>query len=112
MGIVKKKTKGGANHTAIVKSWKPPIFKPDVFILETLNKADEREKRFEGRALAELLIMSGKNPKYHYFQDVEELPHLAGLFRQSKYRFLHFSSHGSFDKIFTTNGALTYAACK
>ncbi len=92
----------------MLKLGKPPILKPDVFILETLNKEDERERRFEGRALAELLHMSGKNPKYHYFQDVGELPHLVGLFCQSKYRFLHFSSHGSFDKIFTTNGEMTY----
>ena len=50
-----------------------------------------------------------KNPKYHYFQGERELPHLVALFRESQYRYLHISCHGSQTEIFTTNGAMSYA---
>ena len=85
----------------------PPVYTSDVFILETLSLKDERENRFEGRALAEMLRLSGKNPKYHYFQDENELKPLVHLFEISKYRYLHFSCHGDTDKIFTTHGEVS-----
>jgi hypothetical protein len=83
--------------------------KPELFILESLKKEDEEAKRFEGQILSDMLRLSGKNPKYYYFQSKDELPHLVGLFRQSQYRYLHISSHASNTHIGTTNGSLTYA---
>ena len=82
---------------------------PEVFIFESLGKADEKAKRYEGSALADMLKLAGKNPKYYYFQSEEELPHLLGLFRQSKYRYLHISAHASRTHVGTTNDSLTYA---
>jgi hypothetical protein len=82
---------------------------PEVFIFESLSKSDEKAKRYEGQALADMLRLAGKNPKYYYFQSDEELPHLLGLFRQSKYRYLHISAHASSTHVGTTNGSLTYA---
>src|SRR6266481_2960498 len=83
---------------------------PEVFIFESLSKQDERAKRYEGQLLSDMLRLSGKNPKYFYFQSEAELPHLIGLFRQSQYRYLHISSHASDTEIGTTNGSLTYKA--
>jgi hypothetical protein len=94
--------------------WHRPSFpkiqytKPEVFIIETLRQDDEQSRRYEGSQLAEMLRLSGKNPKYHYFQEERELPHLVALFRESQYRFLHFSCHGSPTEIFTTNGSISY----
>ena len=76
-----------------------PVFLPEVFILESLSLKHEREHRLEGRALADMLRLSGKNPKYHYFQDENELALLVKLFQVSKYRYLHFSCHGDTNKI-------------
>lgn len=81
---------------------------PEVFIFESLSEADERAKRYEGQILADILRLAGKNPKYYYFQSKEELPHLLGLFRQSKYRYLHISAHASDSSIGTRNGSITY----
>lgn len=81
---------------------------PEVFIFESLREEDEQAKRYEGLALSDMLRLAGKNPKYFYFQSKEELPHLIGLFRQSKYRFLHISSHASSTHIQTTKDLMTY----
>ncbi len=81
---------------------------PEVFIFESLSAEDEATKRFEGQVLADMLRLAGKNPKYFYFQSKEELPHLLGLFRESKYRYLHISAHASNTHIGLTNGLVTY----
>lgn len=80
----------------------------DVFIIESLTKSDEARHRYEGQRLAELLRLSGKNPKYFYFQSKDELPHLLKLFKLSGYRYLHVSCHASSDAIATTNENLSY----
>ena len=80
----------------------------DVFIIESLAKTDEGRHRYEGQRLAELLRLSGKNPKYFYFQSKDELPHLLKLFKLSDYRYLHVSCHASFDTVETTNEILSY----
>lgn len=84
-----------------------PVLLPEVFILESLRLKDEREHKFEGRVLADMLRLSGKNPKYHYFQNENELPLLMKLFELSKYRYLHFSCHGETDRVFTTYGEIS-----
>lgn len=80
-----------------------------MFIIESLKKTDEAQHRHEGQRLAELLRLSGKNPKYFYFQSKAELPHLVELFKLSDYRYLHVSCHASSDTVATTNEDLTYA---
>jgi hypothetical protein len=82
---------------------------PEVFIFESLSKKDEDKKRYEGQILSDMLRLAGKNPKYYYFQSEEELPHLLGLFRQSKYRYLHISAHASDTAIDTTDGSISYS---
>lgn len=82
---------------------------PEVFILESLDKEDEKKRRFEGQVLSDMLRLAGKNPKYFYFQSKDEIPHIINLFKQSKYRYLHFSSHASTTHIHTTEDEITYA---
>lgn len=81
---------------------------PDVFILESLDRTDEKARRYEGRLLSEMLLLAGKNPKYFYFQSKHELPHLLALFRLSRYRYLHFSCHASDCSVATTTESMTY----
>lgn len=73
--------------------------KPDVFIFESLTEEDRQSGRLEGQILHDILRMSGKKPKYFYFESLTELPHLINLFRQSRYRYLHLSCHGSNDAV-------------
>jgi hypothetical protein len=80
----------------------------DVFIIESLNIADENASRFEGKILCDILRMADKHPKYYYFESKEELRHIVGLFRESRYRYLHISSHADDGNIFTKNGNITY----
>lgn len=101
------------NTKAILPATKIPDIQhtiPEVFIFESLDKEDEKAKRFEGHILADMLRLAGKNPKYYYFQSKEELPHLLGLFRQSKYRYLHISAHASDKHIGTTEDTITYSS--
>ena len=80
----------------------------DVFIIESLSKDDEEKNRYEGQRLADLLKLSGKEPKYFYFQSKEEIPLLLQLFKISKYRYLHISCHASNDSICTTKDVISY----
>ncbi|CAM2154510.1 CHAT domain-containing protein [Paraburkholderia tropica] len=81
----------------------------DVFIIESLTSGDETSHHYEGQRLAELLRLSGKNPKYFYFQSKDELPHLLKLFELSDYRYLHISCHASSNIVATTKENLSYA---
>lgn len=83
-GIVKRKTKA------------------DVFIIESLRFADEADNAFEGKFLSHILHLGGKKPKYYYIRTQKELEKVLKLFRQSAYRYLHLSCHGSETSISTT----------
>ena len=84
------------------------VTKPEVFIIESLYPEDEVQNRFEGRTLANLLRLSGKSPRYFYFHDNAELPYIIALFRQSQYRYLHFSCHGDATDVITRSGNIPY----
>lgn len=81
---------------------------PEVFIIESLTLEDEELSRFEGKILYDILKLSGKNPKYYYFRTKDELVLLAQLFRESDYRFLHISCHGTNTDIQTTLDNISY----
>ncbi|MGX9699487.1 hypothetical protein ACWYXK_21150 [Janthinobacterium lividum] len=81
---------------------------PDLFIIESLDEDDENHHRYEGQRLADLLRLSGKNPKYIYFQSKKELPHLLKLFELSNYRYLHISCHGSKNGFWAGEDHLNY----
>ncbi len=80
----------------------------EVFIVESLKLGDEQARRFEGRILNEMLQLAGMNPKYYYFQSEDELRHVPALFRASRCRFLHVSTHATNSTFGTTNGNISY----
>lgn len=57
----------------------------------------------------DVLKLHGKNPKYYYFRTQRELVEFAKLFRESGYRYLHLSCHGSQEIIKYTFGESTYS---
>lgn len=78
------------------------VTKADVFIIESLEFDDEKDERFEGKFLSQILHLSGKKPKYYYIRTKKELKKVLELFEQSAYRYLHLSCHGSKTSIYTT----------
>lgn len=82
---------------------------PEVFIIESLTLEDESKNRYEGKILADVLRMCGKDPKYYYFRTKDELYMLADLYRKSDYRFLHISCHGDLYNIHTTLESVSYS---
>ena len=88
----------------------PPanITKPETFILESLEREDEKEARLDGKILYDVLKLHGKNPIYYYFRTQRELVEFAKIFRESGYRYLHLSCHGGEDIVQYTFGNSNY----
>jgi hypothetical protein len=85
-----------------------PHTKPEIFILESLSMEDEKADRRDGYVLYQVLKMYNKSPIYYYFRTEKELVALAEEFARSKYRYLHFSSHGSECAIHTAFDTISY----
>ena len=79
-----------------------PMTSPNVFIIESLKFDDEREDTFEGRLLSEILHLGGKESKYFYIRTKREMIEVMDLFKESDYRYLHLSCHGSQTSVSTT----------
>lgn len=88
----------------------PPaqLTKPETFILESLAHEDEVAARLDGKVLHEVLRLHGKSPVYYYFRTQRELVELSTIFRNSGYRYLHLSCHGSDRVVQYTFGESTY----
>jgi hypothetical protein len=82
---------------------------PKVFIVESLKFDDEKEKRFEGRFIGEMLRLSGSGAHYVYIRTETELEEVLDQFEDSKYRYLHFSCHGNRNGIGLTLDDLPFA---
>lgn len=65
--------------------------------------------RLDGKVLYDVLKLQGKNPLYYYFRTQRELIEFAKIFRESGYRYLHLSCHGSEEIVQYTFGESTYA---
>lgn len=94
-----------------MKAKTPPptqITKPETFILESLAYEDELATRLDGRLLYDVLRLQGKKPLYYYFRTQRELIEFARIFRESGYRYLHLSCHGSEEIVSHTFGVSTY----
>lgn len=81
---------------------------PELFIIESMNDADEESGFFEGVRIAQILRLAGLKPKYFYVQDERELELLVPVFRQSNYRYVHFSCHGDDQGFDLTNGYVPF----
>lgn len=83
--------------------------KPEVFIIESLNFADEQAKRFEGQIISQILALSDKRCEYYYVRTEKEFRRVLRFFTRSQYRYLHLSSHGNRGSMFTTLDELPFA---
>jgi len=66
----------------------------EVFIIESLDFDDEKQKRFEGHIISQILALSGKTCEYYYIRTKRELEEVVKIFSSSQYRYLHLSCHG------------------
>jgi hypothetical protein len=85
------------------------ITTPETFILESLDHEDELATRLDGKLLYEVLKLQGKNPRYYYFRTQRELLEFSTIFRESGYRYLHLSCHGSDEIVRYTFGESNYS---
>jgi hypothetical protein len=70
--------------------------RPGVFIIESLDFEDEKNKRFEGQILRDMLILSRKEVEYWYVRTWKELTDdIFQRFYDSNLRYLHLSCHGN-----------------
>ena len=76
-----------------------------VFVIESLEFDDEKENRFEGKFLSQILNMSGIESAYYYIRTRRELERILEIFEESEYRYLHFSCHGT-SKFYCNNNRL------
>lgn len=82
--------------------------KPNVFIVESLEREDEAKRR-DGRILRDFLNLDGKATQYHYIRTAIELKKILHEFEKSEYRYLHLSCHGNRSAIFTTYERIGFA---
>jgi hypothetical protein len=75
---------------------------PEVFIIESLNFDDEKNNRYEGKIISDILHLNGKNSKYYYIRTKRELEEVIEIFLESNYRYLHLSCHGNSREMATT----------
>lgn len=82
--------------------------KPELFIIESLGFDNEKEQLFEGRVISQILHLSDKKSIYYYIRTKAELSEVLDIFKECDYRYLHISSHGSWDAMHTTIDAIPF----
>jgi len=75
---------------------------PSVFILESVELNDEKDRLSEGEVLSRILHLSGVKSKYYYIRTKRELLKLLPVFEESNYRYLHIAAHGNSSVMGTT----------
>lgn len=75
---------------------------PKVFIIESLDFKDEKNGYFEGEIISKILNFSCIEHEYFYIRTKQEFIHVLGIFKKSKYRYLHISCHGNSNALYTT----------
>jgi len=76
---------------------------PGIFLIESSRRDQELLPLRERFALEEVLSSSGRRLQCHYIRTFKELVELVKEFDESRFRYLHISSHGNRERI-----ALTY----
>lgn len=82
--------------------------KPEVFIIESLDFENEKQKMYEGKLLSEILNMHNKKCLYYYIRTKSELRETISIFKESNYRYLHFSCHGSQNEMALTGDSVGF----
>jgi len=81
---------------------------PDVFIIESLSFDDEKNELYEGKILSNILKLNDKKPIYYYIRTKRELDEVLDIFKDSTYRYLHISCHGSNNSMETTLDSIDF----
>lgn len=76
--------------------------KPQVFIIESLTFDDEKNNRYEGKIISDILHLNNKSSEYYYIRTKKELEEVLEIFLESDYRYLHLSCHGNSQQMATT----------
>ncbi len=84
------------------------LTKPNLFIIESLSYDDEKGNKFEGKIIADILHLSGKETLYYYVRTEQELRSVLEKFRESRFRYLHLSCHGNTSSISTTLNNISF----
>jgi len=79
---------------------------PNVFIIESLDSADEAHERFEGKFLSHILKQTGAKARYSYVRTSEEFERALTQFGNSGFRYLHISCHANKKGIGLTEGEI------
>lgn len=82
--------------------------KKGVFIIESLDFEDEKEDLFEGKFLSRILTLGGIDTEYYYIRTQKELEKVLEIFKDSNFRYLHISCHGSENTIETTLDTINF----
>ena len=82
--------------------------KKGVFIIESLEFRDEKLDRYEGKFLSRILKLGGVKTQYYYIRTSQELEEVLKIFKETEYRYLHFSCHGSEESIETTLNSIAF----
>jgi hypothetical protein len=83
--------------------------KANVFIIESLSFDDEKNNRYEGKFLSQILHLGDKESMYYYIRTKKELEKVIELFEKSDYRYLHLSCHGNRTSIRTTLDRISFS---
>jgi hypothetical protein len=82
---------------------------PNVFIIESLTRKNEKDKLMEGGIIKNVMNYYKKNTLYHYIRTKKELINILNEFVQSNYKYLHFSCHASKSNISLTYDEIPYS---
>ena len=83
-------------------------YQPNVFIIESLRFEDEASERLEGKFISNILRLHDKKNRYYYVRTLAELEVVIKKFRDSKFRYLHLSCHGSETSMATTLDSIPF----
>lgn len=79
-----------------------------VFIIETLSLEDEKENRYDGLILRDILEICKIPNEYYYIRTSQELEELINEFEKSEFRYLHISCHADLNQISFTFDTLFF----
>ncbi|MBE0391534.1 hypothetical protein [Flavobacterium sp. PL002] len=82
--------------------------KEGVFIIESLTLEDEKQNRYEGKFISQILNLGGISSEYYYIRTLKEFIKIIEKFKESEYRYLHISCHGTSASIETTIDSINF----
>lgn len=81
---------------------------PQVFIIEGVRDDDIQNHRVDGYILYKQLLLLGQEPRYVVVTGLNDFKAALVMFRQSNYRVLHISCHGTRDAVNLSKELIDY----